>query len=170
MDAAQNPAPATRPYLERFLGLFLFTGRAQRSDLVLLWLIGIVLSLPIPLLHFAGLYVVLPNAVSMIINGVVGYLWATFLVRRLHDQGRSARWALALYGLAGLIILGVAAQPQQQYGTSFRFLLWTFHPVGSVTTTLLSVAYIACIGAMLVISLIPPQDGPNRYGPDPRTG
>jgi len=170
MEIAERRIPTLRPLADLVRGLFSFQGRARRTHLFgLMMVAGPVAGMPLAALALLGAGEPALSVARAIATGLVLYIWIATLVRRLHDQGRSGWWSLPLYIAAGLIMLGAALQPQQQYGSpSFDFLLWHFHPVPSPLTAVLTVAFLGWLWMIIAVSLAPPQQGTNRYGPDPR--
>ena len=132
-----------------------FRGRSARTEVVAFWL----------LLTFANLLALFLFSLAGRGGEVAGMAFmlaiacpsAALFVRRLHDQGRAGWWALAAVPALGL---GLWVQLQR-----LRDPFWLraeHEPV-----------FAAVIGgasslALLVLLLLPPQTGPNRYGPDPR--
>jgi uncharacterized membrane protein YhaH (DUF805 family) len=81
----------------------------------------------------------------------------TVSVRRLHDRGKSAWW-LALFAVAPSALVGV--------GAPWGF--WDKTLIVTVACTLVAAALV--IWFWIEIGFLRGQKGPNRYGPDPRTG
>lgn len=78
----------------------------------------------------------------------------TVTVRRLHDTGRSGWWILV--GVAPILaLLALLFVPLRI--TSGSIFLFT------------GIALLGCL-ALLVILALDSQPGPNRYGPNPKTG
>jgi uncharacterized membrane protein YhaH (DUF805 family) len=130
------------------------TGRARRTDLVYFGLVSGFVSaiLSIALLGHSFLF---DTMMMAIVPSIVGIPFFALFARRLHDQGRSGWWAL-------LIIPTIIATLWKQ---------WHFAtaPLDELSKTSVSDWIGAPFSlAVLVFSFLPPQDGPNRYGADPR--
>lgn len=136
-----------------------FKGRARIVDVIYLGLvlavIGMMLRMPLDLLPwdkawYAGAAVDVAFCIP----------FAALFVRRLHDQGLSAFWALLLLPFPPVNLY-------ESYRAVFavRNQEWLFQPdpLASWKLLLFPVAL-----AVLALYLRPGQRGPNRHGPDPR--
>ncbi|MDB5677225.1 MAG: hypothetical protein JWM94_227 [Sphingomonas bacterium] len=152
-----------------FVDMFQFRGRSTRTEVLSFWLLGLLSSL----IYF--LYSYPPSAFERVIESIWFVLWnwpwIPLLVRRLHDQSRSGRWA-------ALPLIAV---------TLFA-LNWWFAPAGndldmnlapgpinlhrtigwSPLTITSSIVFVAIIIANFAFYLLPGTGGANRFGPDPR--
>jgi len=148
-------------------GVATFKGRSRRTEIFYYWLAMLVLSLLLspfkdPLLEqFAGDR---SWQEQQLLSEAVGFLpvipaFALF-VRRVHDQDRSAWWALLLPPMLAVSVY-----------KSLRFIL--LEPqTGAVTLPDLP-GWVSLVGlplalAWLTLVLFPGTRGPNRFGPDPR--
>jgi uncharacterized membrane protein YhaH (DUF805 family) len=157
---------AFRPFVDAFQ----FRGRSTRTEVVAFWLLGTICNLFT--LSIGGL-----SPRSAIVIGAVwailwGWPWIPLLVRRLHDQDRSGRWALLT--IAGLALIAVdwlvapdGDGPSLSLSLGFtdlhRHVAWT--PL-TMTTALL---FVLSAFATLALYLMPCTTGANCYGPDPRS-
>lgn len=161
-DPAQSPnAARTAPISARRTARFAltFSGRATRTEVASYALGALLVSVAVSLV--SGLLLdfetrmLLTNALALALAAPVPAL----LVRRLHDQGRSARWVwLAVFGFtvwAGRTLVSLAL------GYETRITL------DKVIWPLDWLVILANI-AMILLIILPGTQGPNRFGPDPR--
>lgn len=126
-----------------------FKGRSTRTELLGYWIATWLISTAVGYATIFSTNVVLDRSFlfATLINLVLLIPAPGLAVRRAHDIGWPGVAALLLVGPASAdIVIGSSLDP---------------HPVIQLA---LSVAYIAG----LVMLLWKPQDGENRYGPDPR--
>ena len=137
---------------------FVYRGRARRLEVVWFWLAGMIFGIVLDLA--TAPFLELPR--DVVARELIGWptalpLFALF-VRRLHDQGRSGWWALMLPMLMA-----------NNLYTTVRVNLHAFDPAwpdpGYWTLPLLPAAIL-----VIVFIVVPGEQGPNRYGPDPRDG
>lgn len=83
------------------------------------------------------------------------------MIRRLHDQERSAAWVwLAVPGMALWLarkVLALVLEPAMPFGIDQ--IAWPLDWFGGLANLVL-----------IVLLLLPGTKGPNRFGPDPRAG
>lgn len=83
------------------------------------------------------------------------------MIRRLHDQERSAAWVwLAVPGIALWLarkVLALVPEPAMPFGIDQ--IAWPLDWFGGLANLVL-----------IVLLLLPGTKGPNRFGPDPRAG
>lgn len=137
---------------------FDFIGRARRLDFFHYWLGTMIAGLlGEAIIDYAAqgrraeIYATL--AMKLIFSVPVPAL----LARRLHDFGRTGWWALMALPL-------VAA-------SSYKTLLVNFHAYGPDAWPALGIweaPLVVCAVLMLATIVVPGDDGPNRYGHDPR--
>ncbi|MBX3563720.1 MAG: DUF805 domain-containing protein [Sphingomonas sp.] len=152
-----------------FASLLSLSGRARRTDILILGVLGCLVNLPRIGLDAAGVDPLVVQSLEALWQLLWAYLWVAITVRRLHDQDISGWWVLLLLTVGCLLTLGYALQPQQDFGgLTVSFLSWSFHPMPGPATTALTLASLAWMLAILFLSFRTPTYGPNRYGPDPR--
>jgi uncharacterized membrane protein YhaH (DUF805 family) len=166
-DTPQPNQLSLRLVIKPFRDCLVFTGRSTRSEALIFSL------LTCPLATAAGKFVLSPDPFApppLYMSGWAALCWLpgiALMVRRLHDQGRTAWWML-IHAAALLTVAVAALLPQTSGGISMGFLVWRVHPAPGPVTTLLMVADIALVFAMFAIDVWPGQAGSNRFGPDPR--
>jgi len=141
-----------------------FAGRSTRSELFTF--LGLGMAANAVRLAFFDDPLAPPSLAGICWTAFWTFPLAALTVRRLHDQGRSARWLLVQ--AAAVLVWAVAASLPQGGGGWFTLLLWRAHPAPGLAATLLGFAYIALILCTIVLDLLPGEAGENRYGPDPR--
>ncbi|HEY0312199.1 MAG TPA: DUF805 domain-containing protein [Allosphingosinicella sp.] len=135
---------------------FVVAGRSRRSEFGYYWiastLVGGAARLSVgPHLGWPSSAMV-PDAINLV---VIVPFFALF-ARRLHDQGRSAWWALALPPLVAANIYDHLRVNFHAYDAAWPELsMWEL------------ILLIPAIGSVAVM-FIPGDVGPNRYGHDPR--
>ncbi|MET0309858.1 MAG: DUF805 domain-containing protein [Sphingomonas sp.] len=145
-----------------------FAGRSTRSELFAFLAVTMLVDmvgrqfLHIPHTPFAP-----PSAVEIGWTLLWSFPLLALMVRRLHDQGRSAWWMLVI-ATAGVIAIVALSLPQQPGSSTLRFLAWTASPAPGPLASVLSITFLATVVAMLILSLLPGDLGDNRYGADPR--
>lgn len=155
---------AFRPFVDAFQ----FRGRSTRTEVVSFWLLGKICHLGV--VTMGGLPPQLAATAGAFWTIAWYWPWIPLLVRRLHDQGRSGRWAAVL--LAGSILFALDWFAPTGSDLSLDFSLGWSDVHRSVAWTPLtiaaSVAAVAMSIASLLLYLLPNTEGQNRYGPDPR--
>ena len=136
-----------------------FRGRAKIVDLIYLYILlmvaSLLLKMPFGVLPWDGEWY------GRAFVDIALYVpISALLVRRLHDQGLSGWWALL-----GLPFPIVNLYESYRVVFAVRNPEWLFQPdpLESWKVLLFPVAV-----TVLVLFLRPGQQGPNRYGPDPR--
>lgn len=94
------------------------------------------------------------------------------LARRLHDIGRSAVWMLLLVPgvfsqFSGFVTLGTLILHATGGGLT-RDVIEQSLAADAAGSGLLALAAGACNLALLIMTVLPGQTGPNRFGPDPK--
>jgi uncharacterized membrane protein YhaH (DUF805 family) len=150
---------------------FRFHGRSTRSEFVAFWFFGMLADFLVNWLVPAAREAPLSSAI-----GVAELLWSIvllwpfipLLVRRLHDQGRSWRWALLWAAVLGASSILLTFPESASGGTSVTLL--TFHRSFDWTplTVPLLIGSVIAMTAIFVLYIRPETPGDNRYGPDPR--
>ena len=143
--------------LRQFRLVFRIEGRSTRSELLSYWLTAVFAALATFWLvqvigEQVGLDSLVGDAVFLVVWLGLIAPWPALLVRRMHDQNRSGRWAVAL--LAGLILLSA-------FGSDV--------PMAAKSGTEIIAGMILSL-AHFIISFAPGTYGSNRYGFDPRLG
>lgn len=127
-----------------------FNGRSRRTEVLLY---HIAIALVGVMLGFTASFALSGTLASFLMAvlqiAVILPMFALF-ARRLHDQNRSAWWALILPAGFGLNIMR-------------HDLLATFVPARWV-----DIIYVCLVITMLLLLYWPGTRGPNRFGPDPR--
>ena len=96
------------------------------------------------------------------------YPWISLFVRRLHDQGKSARWACVIGAIFVLLIGTLPFLPQSPSGSyTVTYFGAQFHPVGPLAIVHGLVGFAVALAAF-GLCLAEGELGTNRYGPDPR--
>jgi uncharacterized membrane protein YhaH (DUF805 family) len=146
--------------------MFVFSGRSRRTEVLAFFILGMFAN---------ALSVNWPGGGEVFEAIRIGWSllwtfpWVALLVRRLHDQGRSARWAWALTAVFAALTASAPLLPQSadsNYHVTIIYY-WTFHPVGPLAV-LDGVLTALFAFTLLVLFLAPEEPGTNRYGPDPR--
>lgn len=133
-----------------------YHGRSTRSELLyfglLVILVGYAISFLVSGTRYAGDEAV--RSLFLVLFLVPGL---ALLVRRLHDQGRSATWVSA--GLPALAAI-LFQRWQRHVGLSETLFddRWTALELAGGLSAL----------ALLLLALVPPDEGANAYGADPR--
>jgi len=148
-----------------FRDMFVFAGRSRRTEVVAFFILGTLANGVTVELLKGG---VAQTAIGAGWSLLWSFPWLALLVRRLHDQGRSARWAWALFAVILALLATAPLLPQSADGDyRVTLVVRTFHPVGPLAIVHGVVAAIWAV-ASLFFYLAPEQVGTNRYGPDPR--
>ena len=141
------------------LGTFNFRGRSTRTELITYFFVPQML---IGLLLFVLNVIVLdlPIGASQEVGEIATLLLMiplpALFVRRLHDQDRTGWWASLL--LAAFFFEAVDGDRRLSF----------LSPAQSGTPWWLVIAFMATILALWVLSLWPPHDEGNRFGPNLR--
>ena len=132
-----------------------FSGRARRAEVIYYWiaitLFGVVASFAIMTSFPVIAGMIATSTISLVLQLPAFALFA----RRLHDQARSGWWTLMVAASFLFDIYETARFAANPYPSieGQHLLTWT--------DSILKVA-------VLILSLLPGTDGPNRYGADPR--
>jgi uncharacterized membrane protein YhaH (DUF805 family) len=141
-------------------GTFDFAGRSRRTELLYY---AIATALISAVLGFVAM-VTLSWTASLVANMVFRLLLAlpffALFARRLHDQNRSAWWALILP-----VIFAFDIARQLDFIFIGNGIEADRYPVGGSINLWIGVPMTL---AYLVLAFLPGTDGPNRFGPDPR--
>ena len=146
-----------------------FGGRSRRSEVIAFYVLGM-------LANFMTVEIGEHGPVSTFLQGAkLGWMvlwnfpWIALFVRRLHDQGRSARWALIIPAeTAGILALMFLPQSENS-GITAKAFIWTAHPASTpLAYVLLALMAIGSLATIVLFLLGPKELGANRYGPDPR--
>lgn len=146
-----------------------FSGRSRRSEVIAFYVLGMLANLMS--LEFGG-----HGPVSTFLQGAqLGWMvlwnfpWIALFIRRLHDQGRSAVWALIIPAeMAGILDLMLLPQSENS-GLTVKAFLWTAHPASTpLADTLMALLAIGGLATLVLFMLGPKELGANHYGPDPR--
>lgn len=160
-----------------------FKGRARRAEYWLFFLFQFLVVAGLVLIATMSLF---SGDMATALTGLMGTLALAglaslvflipnlaVLTRRLHDINLSAWWmslllpsylsqAMAIFTLIGIMgAAGSGADPQA---------LQTAMLGAAATTSLLSIVGVACNLVLFVMCVWPGTIGPNRFGPDPKTG
>ena len=143
-------------------GAFDVSGRSRRTELVYY---AIAITLLNTVIDFAAL-VTLSWTASLIVELIFRLLlfvpFFALFARRLHDQDRSAWWALMLPVIVAMSIIQtvrfIIAGTEIEAGTYYSY---SGTPLDVWIGVPLTLAY-------LVLAFLPGTDGANRFGPDPR--
>jgi uncharacterized membrane protein YhaH (DUF805 family) len=139
-----------------------YRGRSTRTDLGAFWLVttlaGILLLVPVIILEIVAFSdTSLSTFVSVVYQWIVTIPMLALIVRRLHDQGRSGWWAA----------IGVPVAAQNIIADYYLLTA----DVEAMLAARHATSYLIAVPALLVIfmfMLAPGQEGPNRFGPNPR--
>jgi uncharacterized membrane protein YhaH (DUF805 family) len=135
---------------------FVFAGRSRRLDLGHYWIASMLVAVVSGLAVEPGLDPVSAMTVSKAIELALVIPFFALFARRLHDQGRSAWWTLALPPLA-------AANIYDHLRVNFHAFDPAWPDLGMWKLLLLPVV----LGSLAVM-VFPGHVGANRYGGDPR--
>lgn len=158
-----------------------FKGRARRAEY---WGFGLVQAVfLIALLFVAGTTLANADPTQAVLGlmgwiGIIGLVvMALFipnqavLARRLHDTGRSAWWmALQVPNWLGpFLFSGTMFAAAQQAATSgSKEAVAAAMASGLAGSSMILMLSSLCNLALFVLTLLPGQEGPNRFGPDPK--
>jgi len=157
---------AFRPLMHAFI----FRGRSTRHEVIAFWLLSTLAQAgtliydpppPPPLFY----------ALGVAWDVVWAWPWIPLLVRRLHDQERSGRWALVPLSIVPLSVIEWFTAPAGHAASmAFHFGPLEFHKGVAATpwTISLMVILIAPMVVNVLLFLWQPTRGANRFGPDPR--
>lgn len=150
-----------------FFDMFVFSGRSTRTEaLGFVLFVSIFVNVPQaiagdgsnPLFVAAGL--ALGLALHLPIYALV--------VRRAHDQDRSAKWVLLPIAQDALTAGLLAFPTVFPSGATATLLIWQARPDWSMDTAPLLLPLMVTLILGLSLFLAPETPGPNRYGPNPR--
>src|SRR4051794_19429753 len=104
--------------------MFVFSGRSRRTEVIAFSFLG-MLANALTVHWYDGGRVF--EAMRAGWSVLWAFPWLALFVRRLHDQGRSARWAWALGTVFAALIASVPLLPQSPGGSyHVRLLIWSF--------------------------------------------
>ncbi|MCW6536282.1 DUF805 domain-containing protein [Sphingomonas lycopersici] len=133
------------------------SGRSRRTEVIYYWiataLAGVIFEFLVTTLLPASTAVALTSAFQV---ATMIPMFA-LLVRRLHDQNKSAQWS-SLYFLA--VILRIPVMIAELRGNVDEILAAERSPANLLSGL--------CGIIIIVLCLIAGTNGPNSYGPDPR--
>ncbi|MBT2187454.1 DUF805 domain-containing protein [Sphingobium nicotianae] len=130
------------------------TGRARRTDLIYFGLVSGFVSAIVTFVLSGNSFIV-DTMMMAIVPAIVGVPFYALFARRLHDQGRSGWWAL-------LIIPSVMAALWKQW----HFATAPFDELDKTSVSDWIGAPFSL--AVFVLAFLPPQEGSNQYGANPR--
>lgn len=135
---------------------FIFAGRARRLDVGYYWIASMIVSGVGKLALGSELDLASALAPSEAVDLVVAVPFFALFARRLHDQGRSAWWTVALLPL-------VAANAYEHVRVTLHAFDGAWPGLGkwNLLLALLAIGYLSAM-------LVPGDRGPNRHGNDPR--
>jgi len=128
-----------------------FRGRSTRSELVRFWLLTVLLGLLILPLDYRG-----EEIADLVLTAALICPMAALGARRLHDQGRSGWWLLLAVPAAAWSLWQGIHRAQERYATALD------------APAALDFAAALGLGVVLILMVLPPQLGANRFGVDPR--
>lgn len=155
--------------LKPFRDIVRFAGRSTRTEIGAFYLLGMLASLLLLTIHFfADFDYDQLSSIDRIWSLVWNLPWIALFVRRLHDQGRSSALALMI-GVAELATIAASWWTDSPDGSfTVSLFAWHFHPAAGLPAILIGAVSLIVVGALLVFTFLPGEEGPNRYGPDPR--
>jgi uncharacterized membrane protein YhaH (DUF805 family) len=134
--------------------LLSFRGRTTRRDFIVFYMAtGIAAAVPASMFR-----AVLPASVIIVIEAAMMILLIPTCVRRLHDGGWGGWWLL-------VSLPPLAAGLRDQY---FRLRDPFAMPAGHWLPWTVQVPALLCGFALVLLLLWNDDEGPNRYGPNPR--
>jgi len=141
-----------------FVALFSLDGRETRLNF---WRLYLAINLATAVVWCADLFAVIglgPWAGLLFLALLpLGAMMATLVVRRVHDRGRNAAWALLF--VFGPLILTEPAQAMAGETSPWRVLAALGMSLGGLALS---------IWGFVEIGLMKGAPGDNRYGPGPR--
>lgn len=157
-EASATPGLLTQVGLA-LRGAFRFAGRSRRSELLSYLVFQLVAVGVASLVSGFLLDRLAHDALALTLSVILGLPMVALTVRRLHDFGAKAVWAVPIFALAGYnTAMSIAALT---HGAEARLaaerVLWPLDWL----------AIVVVMGA-LVVAFAPGTKGPNRFGPDPR--
>ncbi len=143
------------------VGTFDYSGRSQRTEVAIVWIVG-ALALGV-VSGFTGL-LESPNDRLAHLALSIGAMLPVFslFARRMHDQDRSGWWVLLLVLFTMLSIYqrleATLLTPPPELASRLPSLPGWVDVIG-----------VALWLPMMVFTIAPGTEGPNRFGPDPRS-
>jgi uncharacterized membrane protein YhaH (DUF805 family) len=159
---------AFRPFVDAFE----FQGRSTRREVISFWLLGALGNLHLGTLTVEGIPPQLSAILGIAWAILWGWPWFPLLVRRLHDQDRSGRWALLPLLIVPILALAwFTVRPG--HWLSLNLDIGSLHQSREIAATGWSVfLFLISIALGLVANFLfllwRPTIGRNRFGPDPR--
>lgn len=139
---------------------FKFDGRSTRSEFVSYVIVSWFLLAATSLFSSFSTDETFKQFASIVVNlPLIG-----LIVRRLHDQGRSALWGIVCLVPLAIVLALRTLTDQDVGGGNFAALGW--HATSD--SWIASLAFLAAMFATLYLWFASPQIGPNGFGPDPR--
>jgi len=144
--------------------MFVFSGRSGRSEVIAFIVLGIFANL----MTLVGSGAVI-GAIHTVWSFLWGFPWIALSVRRLHDQGRSARWAWTVAAGFAALMASAPLLPQSDTSVYHVTVLFfgTFHPTGPLALVHGLAAATLSLG-VLILLFREPTAGENEFGSDPR--
>jgi uncharacterized membrane protein YhaH (DUF805 family) len=143
-----------------FAALFSLDGRETRLNF---WRLYLAINLATAVVWCADLFAVIglgPWAGLLFLPLLpLGAMMSALVVRRVHDRGKNAAWAL--FFVFGPLILTEPAQALASQISSWQTLAALGMSLGGLALS---------IWGFIEIGLMKGAPGDNRYGPDPRAG
>ena len=137
-----------------------FSGRSTRGELFYFAIFATVLGLPAAVVDL----ILMPGSSNWVMWGITTLLACPILamfVRRVHDVGRSGWWLAPL-----LPAMAIGWWNQLQ-----RLLHPMVYPPPRIPLPQIAELAIAILAfAVAILLLWDPEEGPNRFGPNPRHG
>ncbi len=134
-----------------------FRGRSTRLEVMAFWLALMFVGIPLTLV--LALLAPVEDESKRLAATILGYVafipLAALFVRRLHDLDRTGWWALA--GVPVLLVHGYQSVRVSLDAAPSNLPWWG------------SLAMLVPVGIVFTFAIAPGTEGPNRFGPDPRS-
>jgi uncharacterized membrane protein YhaH (DUF805 family) len=169
MEIAQSRPSVVALAFQPLRDMLVFSGRSTRTEVVAFFVLGVLAN--IFTIRIGGPGATLLDAAKVAWALLWAFPWIALFVRRLHDQERSARWALLLIA-PFLLDIASSSTPMETYYANWPGVsLSMSYPATLTPETLLGMGIGMSVAILsLVLFLLPGTPGANRYGPDPREG
>src|SRR6185295_226000 len=152
--------------LKPFRDMFVFSCSSRRTEVLAFTLLSVLANAATIEIYRGTTEVAAPLHTAWML--LWQYPLIALFVRRLHDQGRSARWAWAIGAGMAALLASAMLLPQAHDGSyTVTIFAWKFHPVGPLAI-IHGIAMALVILALFGLTFAPEQPSTNRYGPDPR--